>query len=252
MRTDTTINGVLRVAAIATALLVAAATGSLAEVPWGEAELFFELNDTAGDLGIHAAIDGEPWKLLEIESPDERRLLKIRGRSAVRRQGLTQLFFESAEPNFEEFSAEEFFARFPEGEYEISGVTTDGVELESAVELTHVMADRPRNLRVNGSLVPEDCDAGPIPVVSNPVKITWDPVTSSHPDIGATGPVTLELYEFVLETDELKLEAVLPPSVTEFDAPETYLDLSDEWKVEIIVRTDTHNNTAVESCFEVQ
>jgi hypothetical protein len=31
------------------------------EIPFDVAELFFELNDTDGDLGIHALIDGEAW-----------------------------------------------------------------------------------------------------------------------------------------------------------------------------------------------
>ena len=47
------------------------------EIPFDEAELFFELNDTDGDLGIHALIDGEPWKKLEIAGPGERELLNI-------------------------------------------------------------------------------------------------------------------------------------------------------------------------------
>ncbi len=235
--------------------LVLFATGPVAradEIPWDEAELFFELNNTDGDLGIHAAIDGEPWKLLAIETPDDRKLLHIRAGGNLRQQGMTQLMFESAEPTFDELSPEEFFARFPEGKYEIEGVTLEGDELESEVELSHVMAAPASNVRVNGQLVPEDCDEGPVPVVSSPVVITWDEVTSSHPEIGETGPVTVDLYEFVLETDELKLTAVLPASETSFDAPSAYLALSDEWKLEILVRLDTHNNTSIESCFEVQ
>ena len=38
-------------------------------VPFDEARLFFELNDTDGDLGIHGKIDGDEWKKLEIEDP---------------------------------------------------------------------------------------------------------------------------------------------------------------------------------------
>ena len=45
------------------------------EEPFDEARLFFELNDTDGDLGIHGLIDGEGWKWMSIESPDERRKL---------------------------------------------------------------------------------------------------------------------------------------------------------------------------------
>ena len=93
------------------------------EIPFDEAELFFELNNTDGDLGIHASIDGEPWKRLSIEDPNGRRILKIGASGRLRSQGLTQLFFESAEPVFAELSPATFFARFPEGIYEIEGRT---------------------------------------------------------------------------------------------------------------------------------
>ena len=42
---------------------------------FSQAEIFLELNDTDGDLGLHASIDGDPWLDLEIEGPDERPLL---------------------------------------------------------------------------------------------------------------------------------------------------------------------------------
>ena len=41
-------------------------------IPFNVATIYFELNDTDGDLGIHALIDGEPWKILEIEAPNGR------------------------------------------------------------------------------------------------------------------------------------------------------------------------------------
>jgi hypothetical protein len=70
------------------------------EIPYDEAEIFFELNNTDGDLGIHALIDGEAWKSLEIEDPWGREMLDVRLKGRLRRQGLTEIFFESAEPVF--------------------------------------------------------------------------------------------------------------------------------------------------------
>ena len=67
------------------------------EIEWEVAEVFFELNDTDGDLGIHALIDGEPWKRLTIEDTNERRILGVGVRGRLRRQGLTEIFFESAD-----------------------------------------------------------------------------------------------------------------------------------------------------------
>ena len=74
------------------------------EIPFDVAEVFFELNNTDGDLGIHALIDGDPWKRLYIEDPRDRKMLNIYVRGRLRRQGLTELFFESAEPPFDELT----------------------------------------------------------------------------------------------------------------------------------------------------
>jgi hypothetical protein len=154
------------------------------EIPFDEANIFFELNDTDGDLGIHALIDGEPWKRLEIEGPRERELLDIRVKGRLRRQGLTEIFFESAEPSFDELRPKRFFRRFPEGNYEIEGVTLEGDELESTAILTHLLPAPPENIMVSGIPAAEDCDEDPLPLVSGPVIISWDPVTDSHPEIG--------------------------------------------------------------------
>ena len=85
-------------------------------------------------------VDGEPWKYLSVEDPNGRHMLNIRVRGRLRRQGLTELAFESAEPTFDELTPDEFFERFPEGQYDIEGVTVDGEELESETEITHLAA----------------------------------------------------------------------------------------------------------------
>lgn len=82
---------------------------------FSEAELFLELNDTDGDLGIHASIDGGTWTHLMITGPNGRALLNIASQEDLQTQGLTQLAFESAEPSFEVLPPVDFFARFPQG-----------------------------------------------------------------------------------------------------------------------------------------
>ena len=222
------------------------------ELEWDEAELFFELNDTDGDLGIHANIDGGPWKLLEIEDVRERQILKIRAKGRLRRQGMTQLEWESAEPTFDELSPAEFFARFPEGEYEIAGVTLDGEELEADAEISHVMAAPVGNLTVNGQAAAENCDEPVLPQVSLPVVVDWDEVTMSHPTIGTPGvPVTISRYQFFVERDDVKISVDLADDVTEFPVPDAFLSDPGEWKYEVIARTESGNNTAVESCFDL-
>lgn len=246
--------------ALFSAALITAAPLSLAdddddndEIPFDVANVFFELNDTDGDLGIHALIDGEPWKKLEIEGPRERELLDIRVKSRLRRQGLTEIFFESAEPSFDELSSRRFFRRFPEGEYEVEGETLEGDELESVAVVTHLMPAPPEPT-VNMMPAAEDCDAA-LPVVSDPVVIDWAPVTESHPEIGRTGePIEVVNYEVVVEIDETPYRSsiILPPNVTSFQVPSEILALGDEVKFEVLVREASGNQTAVESCFEVE
>ena len=223
------------------------------EAPFDEASLFFELNDTDGDLGIHGFVDGDAWKKLEIEDPFERELLDIRVRGSLRRQGLTELFFESAEPSFDELTPAQFLRRFPAGKYEISGVTLEGEELESVVFLSHVIPAPASNLTVSGIPAAPNCDAEPLPSVSAPVTIGWDPVTQSHPTIGKTGrPVVVEKYQLIVELDDLEMIIDLPPEVTEFEIPEGFTDLGDEFKFELLTRSTNGNQTATESCFEIE
>ena len=233
------------------------------EIPFAEGNIFFELNDTDEDLGIHALIDGEPWKRLEIQDPNERRMLLVSVNGRLRRQGLTELFFESAEPPFESddpnevtLSPEDFFLRFPEGKYEIEGMTLGGRELESTAEVTHLMPATPDNISVSGIAAAEDCDVVPLPAVTGPVVISWDPVTESHPEIGRTGEmIEVVKYQVVVEREEpdlLVLSVDLPPAATQFEVPSDFIALGDEFKFEILVREASGNQTAVESCFEVK
>ncbi len=227
------------------------------EIPFAVASIFFELNDTDGDLGIHALIDGEPWKELEIEDPAGRRMLNVRTAGRLTRQGLTELFFESAEPEFAELPPEVFFERFPEGQYEVEGETLDGFELESEVQITHLVPARPDNIAINGVPASDDCDEL-VPVINgeNGVVISWDPVTLSHPELGRTNePIEVVLYQVVVEREEptpLVFSVELPPSVTEIDVPEGFLELGDEFKYEILTREASGNQTAFESCFELE
>ena len=240
------------------------------ESAFDEASIFFELNHTDGDLGIHALIDGEPWKKLEIEDPRENEILDVSVKGRLRRQGLTELFFESAEPSFEDLDPADFFRRFPEGEYEIEGETLEGDELESEVEVSHVMPAPPGNIKVNRQPAAEDCDADDLPSVpeGRRVIISWAPVTTSHPTIGNSGPVDVLRYQAVTEYDvedeeenevTFVFSADFPPSDGRMSVtvPPQFIAAgivagAEEFKFEILVRASSGNQTAVESCFEIE
>ena len=222
--------------------------------PFGVADIFIELNDTDGDLGLQSLIDGEPWTQLEIEDPKGKKILQTKLSRNLATQGLNELFFESAEPGFDELPPDVFFQRFPPGTYEVSARKLGGGKLESKTEVTHVLPAPAGNIAVNGQPTPEDCDAEGKPVVSSPVQVTWDAVTTSHPEIGASDPnIDIAFYEAVAEIDETPFKAVgiLPPSVTSFLVPDEILGLGDEVKLEVVVEEASGNRTVSETCFVV-
>ena len=255
---------------IASAALLAVPIGAVAEehddeeIPFDVAQVFFELNNTDGDLGIHALIDGEPWKRLQIEDQNERRVLNIGLRGRLRRQGLTELFFESAEPPFDELTPAKFFRRFPEGTYEIEGRTLDGVELESETDVSHAMP-APPSPTVNGVPMARQCDdeepGYDAPEINGPVVIAWPAVATTHPDLGhpqGSPDISIYNYQVVVEADidgpggeefTTVFSVILPPGVTRMTVPDEFLSQTDEFKYEVLAREESWNQTAVESCF---
>jgi hypothetical protein len=251
-------------AALTAPTTVLADHNSRNEIPYDEAHIFFELNNTDGDLGIHALIDGDAWKRLKIRDKNNRDILNIRVRGRLRRQGLTEIFFESAEPPFDELAPATFFRRFPPGTYEITGRTLDGSKLVSDAEITHAMP-APPNPTVNGTVVAKQCDdeepGFDAPTVGGDVTIAWDPVMLTHPSLGApqnSPDITIHNYQVVVEAEietadgeefASVLSVILPPDVTEMTIPEQFLEQSDTFKYEVLAREESRNQTAIESCF---
>ena len=253
------------------------------EIPLDEAELFFELNDTDGDLGIHGFADGDEWKELEIEAPNGRELMDIRVKSRLKRQGVTELFFESAEPCFPDdcdeedlpgLSPEKFFKRFPEGTYEIEVELLDGDERESEVYVSHIIPAAPEVAMIGNDTdginedMDEECwDSGKI--AGEDVLVEWDAVTMSHDSLPPdTTPIDIKdnviYYEFVVEVDESdwNSKSIIPPKpgTNSKLIPADFFELTaddagGEYKIEILVRVDNGfgnmgNKSAVETCFE--
>jgi len=264
-----------------TSALMAAPTLGLAdddddELEYEEAYLYFELNDTDGDLGLHGKVDGDGWKKVKIEGPDERKILDLKVKSGLKRQGMTELFFESSEPTFDDLDPEDFFARFPEGLYEWEGKTLDNEEIEGEVYLSQIIPAAPEVVSVDGEMEnpgfeTEGEDEGdkicweidPQMAPYSDVEIVWGTVTQSHFDkwsngatplpgeekipLGVTGDLQdVVYYEFVAEIDdtEYKSTAVVPPGTTSWKVPPEIIALAmtegeGEVKFEIIVRVET-------------
>jgi hypothetical protein len=241
----------LRICLAASLTLFALAGGDAAQaLGLQESELFFELNDTDGDLGIHASIDGGPYTRLVIKDPQGRTILDLRAQGILAAQELTQLMFESAEPSFDELDPERFFERFPAGRYSIE-ITRGTQKFEKKVWLSPVLAAPPSDVEVDGKPAAEDCEDLPLPVANPPVLIEWDEVTDSHPEVGKEGDVEIVRYQLFVERNDVKFAVDLPPDVTEFEVPPAITEAGGVFKFEIIARNTRRNNTAIESCFIV-
>src|SRR5262245_52252364 len=87
-------------------IVAMAMAGSLGLVQQPRAEQFsaakiiFEVNASAQDGGIQIFVDGTGWKRLEVFDPAGRKIFDVFGSSSIGATGVTELFFESAEPSF--------------------------------------------------------------------------------------------------------------------------------------------------------
>ena len=111
-----------------------------------------------------------------------------------------------------------------------------------------------------GLTEPYDMEAVDLPIV-----ISWEPVTQSHPELGRTGePIEVVRYQPVVEYENenevtFVFSTLLPPSDEQMSitVPDEFIEAGpdqgvDEFKFEILVRETSGNQTAVESCFEVE
>ncbi len=134
--------------AAAAAVLVFGLTGAHARtIHLSAAEIRIELNATDLDAGIQIFLDGEGWDRMIGTDPDGNTILDISAVGSIGIQGITELFFESAEPSLEEQSLEELFELFPEGIYRFEGTTTEGDVLKGRARLTHALPDGPERRR---------------------------------------------------------------------------------------------------------
>jgi len=92
---------------------VASAAGGGKPIRFSEAKILIELNSTAQDAGIQMLLDGEGWEQVTVYGPDGGRLMHIRALRSVGKIGVTELFFESAEPSLADLPLKDLLKMFP-------------------------------------------------------------------------------------------------------------------------------------------
>lgn len=153
------------------------------------ARIFFEYNFSANDLGVHVFLDGEDWKEFEIVNPKGRKIFEVEGKGPYRDLGLTELFFEGAEPNLDDVPLEELLARFPAGDYQFVGKTVDGKRIAGTATLSHAIPNGP-------SKVTAVLDG-------NSLVISWEAPIGSL----TNGPINIVGYQVIVEAFQVTVPA---------------------------------------------
>ena len=223
---------IFQLTALALALMV---VSSPSQAQFGTLKFFIEFNETDEDIGVQALVGGEPYKRLIVSSPNDIELLNMRAKSSLRRQGMSDFFFESAEPTLDELSIEEFLRRFPQGKYEFETMTLDGAEQEGSAKFTHKIPAGP---------VITSPSEGDVVDPDNTV-VTWEEVTMTTGLNPPQRPVNIVGYQVIVtREDPLRVYSVdVGPETKSISVPPEFLEPGTEYELEILAIEKSDNQT---------
>jgi hypothetical protein len=217
----------------------AAAAAKQNAVPLAIKKIFFEYNSTAselGDLGVHVFLDGEDWKTIKIVNPSGRTIFEVEGKGPYKDLGLTELFFEGAEPDLADVPLEELLDRFPAGNYQFLGETVGGEKIVDTATLTHAIPAGPSNV---------SAQLGP----GNSLVISWDRVTGP-PDGFPNEPINIVAYQVIVGEFQVTVPATSAPRQKVTVSPEFVESLAPgEQLFEVLAIEAGGNQTITEGAF---
>lgn len=237
----------------ATALAVLFTSGQLVQagvdtIPLKEAKLNIEHNAKDNDTGFQGFLDSEGWNRITVTGPDGK-VLDFEGKGELRQLGLTELFFETVEPENADVPIEELLDTLPEGEYTFEGTAIEeGEKLGKTIGtalLTHDIPDGPELLSPEEDAeVPEDED----------LLVSWSPVDKTIDG----SDVDIIAYQLIIEKDEephphmigkMGLSMYLPSDVTEMTIPEEFLEPGTDYEWEVLAIEESGNQSINSSSF---
>ncbi len=196
-----------------TPVLLLAAAGTLLSSPgwtapnhFEAARLYIEFNQTDNDLGFHVSLDAEDWKSVRILNPAGVTIFEATGRGPYGRPGLglSEMFFEGAEPSLDDIPLERLLAQFPEGRYRFLGETADGTRLTATSVFSHAVPDGPITA---------------VNVSSGGIVIHWRPVTAPPPGFP---PERIDIVGYQVIVDPFQV--ILPATSTQVTLPKEFTD----------------------------
>ena len=216
-------------------------------IPLKDAKLNIEHNATDRDTGFQGFVDSEGWRRLDVRGPDGR-VLKFEGLGSLAKLGLTELFFETVEPENADIPIKRMLAKLPEGNYRISGPAQEnGKRLGRTVGTALLTHDIPQ-----GPQLLSPAEGAAVPVKG--VVASWSPVSKT-----ITGEsVKIIAYQLIIEKDvdphphmigKFGLSMYLPPSVTTIAVPDGFLEPGTAYKWEVLAIERSGNQTLSSGSF---
>jgi hypothetical protein len=218
-------------------------------VPLKEAKLNIEHNATDHDTGFQGAIDSEGWKELKVRGPDGV-VLEFEAEGKMRSLGLTELFFETVEPENAEVPIPQMLAKLPAGNYRIYGpiAGSDPGFTVGTAWLTHVIPAGPVLLS----------PAEGATVWAGELLMKWRAVTKTI----YGGPVKIIAYQLIVEKvadphphmigKPGSLSMYLPPSTTQIAIPRGFLQRSSPYAWEVLAIEESGNQTLSSGEFQTR
>lgn len=199
-----------------------------------DARLKIELNATDQDAGIQVLLDADPWTRMDIFDPYGRMIFRSITRGRLGKQGGTELFLESAEPNFQDLTLEKFLERFPEGNYHFVGRGLNGEKLVGNAKFTHNLADGP-------VLVAPLEDAVVDP---NDTVVEWQAVAppNGSPIVGYQ-VLVVKPNSGIAAIPKIVLDVMMPPTATSMAVPRGFLLPDSEYEWEVLAIESSGNQT---------
>ena len=225
----------------------AQAAGGAEPVPLKEAKLNIEHNATDRDTGFQGFIDSEGWRRLSVRGPDGR-VLRFEGLGSLGRLGLTELFFETVEPENADVPIRRMLAKLPEGRYRIAGPGQENGESTGRTVgralLTHDIPRGPRLVSpAEGATVP-----------TQGVVADWKRVSKTIQG----DPTTIVAYQLIIEKDvepprhmigKFGLSMYLPPTTTSVEVPDGFLEPGTAYSWEVLAIERGGNQTLSSASF---
>ena len=240
-------NAILALTTIVLTAPAAVLVAQTATEPLKEAKLIIEHNATDNDTGFQGFIDSEGWQSLTVTGPSGD-VLYFEGRGALAELGITELFFETVEPENADVPIEEMLEKLAAGEYLIEGPLmidgeSGGMTTGTAI-LTHAIPNGPELIEpAEGAIVSAE-----------ELRLRWGAV-----DTTITGdPVTIVSYQLIVEKAEEPgpnaigkrgLSIYLPADVTELEIPEGFLEPAKDYMWEVLAIEESGNQTLSSGAF---